>query len=173
MLYKAITLPKPLAPKSWPQMQSTVYMSTISGLIYESLVPQPAVSHWISVLWSVVRWLLCGVDVASGALWFIGNYLLVIVEAKLWRYFVKYWPRLNQIPPPFDPLCIRFWSCDRKYASANAVKIFMSTYEVDYRARGNKRFGALFCFFGGVANLGHLSLKRKGDRFALIFLKKC
>ncbi len=94
------------------KLTSNAVHSTISVLIYESPDPQPAVSHWISVLWSVVRWLLCGVDVASAALWFFRKYLEVIVEAKLWRYFVKYRPRFNQPPPPppVDPLCNDFES---------------------------------------------------------------
>ncbi len=86
MLYK---LPKPLFPKSWPQMQC---MRTISVLICESLVPQPAVSHWISVLWSVVRCLLCGVDVASAALRYTAEWWFCDAM-YVWCYFVKYLPR--------------------------------------------------------------------------------
>ncbi len=125
------------------KLTSNAVYSTISVLIYESLVPQPAVSHWISVLWSVVRWLLCGVDVASDALWFIRNYLLVIVEAKLWRHFVKYWPRLNQLPPPLDPLCNDFEAVT-KNCECQCLPTKSTTQQ------GETRFSELiFTFFEG------------------------
>jgi hypothetical protein len=78
------------------KLTSNAVHSTIRVLIYESLDSQPAaVIHWISVLWSVVRWLLCGVDVASAALRYTAEWWFC--DAMIWCFFVKYLPRLNKI----------------------------------------------------------------------------
>jgi hypothetical protein len=160
MLYKAITLPKPLIPKSLTS--NAVYEYNKCSYLWiprsptgcESLNFRTLISCQMAVMWCR-RGLWCSLvfqELPSSDCW--SEALTLFREILTTSQSVT--------PPPFDPLCNDF------EAVTENIRVSMSTYEVDYPARGNKRFGALFCFFWGVAKLGNLPLKRKGGRIALI-----
>ncbi len=109
----------------------------------ESLNFRTLVSCQMAVMWCR-RGLWC--SGSSGI-----TYFLVIVEAKLWRHFVKYWLR------------IRFWSCDRKYTTVNAVIILCLRSRLP--SKGKQEIRSFILLFWGGSKSQTPALKKKVGPF--------